>query len=832
MSLRIIYTILYFIIPSFVINCQSREKDTLNFNEIAKAYYYKGEFHEAERYFEKALQHCKDSFCIATNLNDLGVIYKNQDKYNLALQTYDKAEKYTNDQDMLVKIFSNKAVVYKNIGEYETAILYYDKALKKTANEKLRASILNNVSNVYYLKEDYEKALTNYEKALKIKSKYDPGSIPYTTLNIALCHMKLGSDDLADQYYKQTIKERITQFGKDHYRLITAYLNYANFQNSIHYFNEAYRLSLENYGEKHPETSRCLMSIGDYHFSKKEFKEALIYYQKSLSANDKSFSNNNFYQNPDISNALSKLVLLEVLGKKAKAFQMYSQTFPDPHKGLIMSLQTYGLAMDLIFELQNSFTFDESKRALLSNQKDIFHEATLVALALNDTEKAFQITEKGKASVLLSTLNNRYAMRYGNIPDTLIEKENELKRLLQVGHEPITYQKSYDSLIHYFENNYPEYYNLKYNVKDVDVGNLLRDDQVLIEYSLSDTLLLTFLYDGQCSVHGQKISADFYSSLLEFISTLKNYNLAENYDEQYHIYVSKAYELYEVLLKPISDRIQGKSLVIIPDGVLAYLPFEALLTEKTNEKHYFSLPYLVYDHPVSYSYAARYLDKSFAGNPQKKLLAVAPIYNTRYASLRNEEEVQSIRFKGDVLKKNEATKERFLKDASNYEIIHLATHGVLDLDNSLNSYLVFSDDSLTASEIYGMNLNAKLSVLTACNTGDGELTSEGVMSMSRAFAYAGCPSVVMSLWTHKDHMSDLTSDFYKYLKRGQPVDKALQKAKIDHLKKEKDAAPHYWANLVVNGKTEPVNKNLKYYYWILIALIWFAGLYFYRRWRY
>jgi len=167
-------------------------------------------------------------------------------------------------------------------------------------------------------------------------------------------------------------------------------------------------------------------------------------------------------------------------------------------------------------------------------------------------------------------------------------------------------------------------------------------------------------------------------------------------------------------------------------------------------------------------------------------------------------------FSGKAFVSQEASKDNFMEKFNSFQILHFAMHGLVNNENPLYSQLVFTPQSdstyehlLNAADLYNMKLNADLAVLSACNTGYGEIKrGEGVMSLSRAFTYAGCPSLIMSLWSVPDvQTSKLMLKFFQNIKEGKRKDVALQEAKLDYLQNstEKTAHPLYWAGFIPNG---------------------------------
>ena len=168
--------------------------------------------------------------------------------------------------------------------------------------------------------------------------------------------------------------------------------------------------------------------------------------------------------------------------------------------------------------------------------------------------------------------------------------------------------------------------------------------------------------------------------------------------------------------------------------------------------------------------------------------------------------------RGKVLVGREADEKTFKVLAPQYATIHLATHGVLDNRDPLNSYLLLTktedetenDGLLHAREIIDLNLDADLAVLSACETGNGRISpGEGVIGMSWAFLVAGARSVVVSQWrVNSASTTELMKKFYQALERknesnGQTKSHALREASLGLLKNRRYRHPFYWASFVL-----------------------------------
>jgi len=187
---------------------------------------------------------------------------------------------------------------------------------------------------------------------------------------------------------------------------------------------------------------------------------------------------------------------------------------------------------------------------------------------------------------------------------------------------------------------------------------------------------------------------------------------------------------------------------------------------------------------------------------------------------------------GKVFKENQANEKNFVKNLENHDIIHLAMHAFLDEENPRNSKLVFTpdldttyDNFLHSYELYNMDIKSQLTVLSACNTGNGSFTGgEGVMSLARAFTYAGSESVVMSHWMVDDQSSkELMNHFYHFLSQGFQKDEALRQAKIKYLDSASPnkSHPFFWGAFVLIGNTSSIIKENSFE-WLFYGIIIFG----------
>ena len=286
-------------------------------------------------------------------------------------------------------------------------------------------------------------------------------------------------------------------------------------------------------------------------------------------------------------------------------------------------------------------------------------------------------------------------------------------------------------------------------------------------------------------------------------------------------------------------------MIIIPEGKLSYFPFDILVTKPVPEFSglYKDVPFLIRDCSIRYGYSATLLDRLEKTGRIRldKLIAFAPGYadDTAHVGEGNFRDITIDRSSlislpgsinevleigklsgGRAFTGSTASEGLFKKLAGDSHIIHLATHAFLDDDDPLQSKLVFSegtveeDGFLNVYEIYNMDLAARMVVLSACNTGAGMIKNgEGIMSLARAFAYAGVPNIVMTLWTVSDRQSyKLMLGFYRHLISGRSTESALRRAKLDFLEEAEPEYQHpqYWAGFIFVGNPDSLFFTVAY----------------------
>ncbi|MFC2096618.1 CHAT domain-containing protein, partial [Bacteroidota bacterium] len=721
-------------------------------------------------------------------------------------------------------------------------------------------------------------------------------TLSYSTLgNMAICYKNLKDYTTANSYYLKAIETAIQHFkGNNHVKIALHYMNYGYFLNikkdyvnSIKYFSKALSIYGQNYSN-HPDLSQCYNNLGEYFISTNQSDSALYYFQKSLIALSLEFNDKSFYSNPTVDQVLSKTHLLGTLKNKAYTLSIIASQNNDVNY-YKQSLITYDLAIEAIDKIRSGYISEESKLFLADNEFETFSNALQACYDLYKKtqenkylEKALNYSEAGKSAVLSEALQNIQALNIGGIPDSLIIQEKQLEKSIW-GYEELIYEEKkeknpnqnkleywnkylfeekqkYDELISNLENNYQEYYNLKHVQNKITISEIqknLKQKDLLVEYFYTDDKIYTFTINKHNSdIIVSKVDSLFHNHLESFLESLSDNNFSNHGYEEFNQYQESSYFIYSQLLKPIEKKVRNKNLIIIPDGKLAYLPFEVLTKENVQFEriNYKGLSYLLHDHNFNYSYSASFLfENNKRKTASKKLGAFAPTYNNikglpdNVSSLRQEYrerlfplkgikvEVQTITklLNGDSFIDNEASETRFKEVASRYDILHLAMHTIMDDENPMYSKMAFTqqadsseDGFLNTYELYNMRLNSRMAVLSSCNSGSGKLhRGEGVMSMARGFIYSGCPSIVMTLWSVEDKSGvKLMTSFYENLLRGRTKSESLRLSKINFINNadQLKAHPYFWSGYVVIGNNNALFVAYRMYLIYLGIVILFV----------
>ncbi|MGH9971745.1 MAG: CHAT domain-containing protein [Pyrinomonadaceae bacterium] len=595
------------------------------------------------------------------------------------------------------------------------------------------------------------------------------------------------------------------------------------------------------------------------------------------------------------------------------------------------ALVSYREALQTIETLRSgSLRADESRTTFLSTFKDVFDEAggafaemamlnvpagdtaALSGKALEYAAEAFRITEQSRARSLLDLLSETYASVSAGVPPELLnrkqanlDRQQEIAELLtgialsadepkkkpsELESELEKLQVEFDQIENQIRTASPRYAALTSGqpLSPAEVQQKVLDDQtVLLEYSLgadasylwavSSQEVRLYKLPGKAAI--DKLATDLRAQLIpsRLQRRIVGIDVAADStrgigvlsaDQDAAPFVAAASAAYKAVLEPAMPMAGQKRLLIVADGTLNYIPFEALVTSAASGD-YSSLPYLLKSNEIVYAPSASVISALRQAGERvsgKGMLVIAdPVFNSNDARSKSAASsgvssetrglgiesaltdvagqgavatAQAAKMQGLPLARLSGTRAeaeqiaRLAKasgtpadvwldldaseanldsrDITKYRVLHIATHGLLNAERPQFTGVVLSlvgnkteDGFLRTDEVFNLRLGSPLVMLSACETGLGrEKRGEGVMGLTRAFMYAGAPTVGVSLWSVADKSTaELMSDFYKRLlsSPGGSPSAAMRGAQLAMITGKKNSAPFYWAPFVLVG---------------------------------
>lgn len=777
--------------------------------------------------------------------------------------------------------YTNKQAIYSNyawnqfLGDHAKQLLYSKDIKEYTVHE------------IHILQLYFDKLLSKrtFHKVIFVIDSLQTDSLISNKIRIVLAYNKAKAYQLNNEYANsesvliQVIKDAMKHDAKDilynsYYMQGINHYHKGSYAHSIAYFmksNEYYNHQSSYYFDSFIKTSLALYRLGNIdsalYYSNPELP-GFIRYSSDPKFNlmkSKMLQMRSFYYRIKAKQSTDKAQLL----KKSVADCEQAVFHINKHVP-----QLYYESDQLIFNQRYNYYFYKTIEACERLYEVLPSDSLLF--------KAFYYAELDKNLALLRTFQKDEIRVDLNLAPKRIKAIDSLRIVYLKHEEEINLLKldstANDSLFlqaynkkgmlmealqqaeHNLETTYPEYKKQKNSLPKFDRPFLeeLSYQKQIIEYVLSDEKVYCFLVSqGKIHTHSFTLNDSLFIKIEQF-RHLINGDCITFSDADFEHYQKIAYYLYVQLIAPFNAFLNKNPLLIIPDNELNLIPFEALLTEPglQPEMDYSQLPYLLNKFDVSYAQSVLIQQhQSKAVNRvdhPKKILAYAPEYAALYGNLGKQYlALRGVRDKLVTLKgairetkaiskrlvthlklSSQATEQSFKRDASKYAVVHCAMHSVLDNEQPIFSKLVFTpnadtldDGLLNAWEISNLQLNSQLVVLSACNTGLGKLnTGEGLLSISRSFVYAGCKSILSTLWPVSDNFSaHLILKFYNELKKGNSKSHSLSEAKRAYISNNPGTASHpfYWSGYIISGNDKPLTlkANNNRYIVLFTALV-------------
>jgi CHAT domain-containing protein len=766
--------------------------------------------------------------------NDLGVLYYENGNYLQSRNYFTQAldiisKKPVKDDPWVPNIENNMAAASYKLGQYQQAIAIYKTICSQ---KRFTSQIFLNLGLAY-------KAMGNYQQALHWFHQVNTTTLPRVFNELAHTHLLLQHPD-STGYYLQ----RFASTGTGNAAPNNTYMG----------MYHLYR--------------------GDWLIYQQQYEAALQSLQQAIIVFSGHFQNNDVRTNPvQFTGTFTSYRLFDALFTKATTFEaLYKNTHNETH--LQTALETYASAIALLRYIEKSYDTDEAKLFLKKNNQQVYQNAVTVCLQLHAlhpnkgyAQQAFVMAERNKASVMYSGVTEKGFSKLPGIDPALLQQERNIKynlarlsirsdqtqdsaTLVSLANEKAEYEIQLAQVQHALEHN-SLYYQLKYQEtypRPDSLQQYLGRQQAVISFYATGNVLNVFVITRSSFKQARIDSfASLQQAITHWLSALQNAESGRRFKG-----APWGEQLYRQLVKPLQALTDGTTeWIIIPDNILYYLPFESLPAEAGADAST-----LLETTEISYQFSSRFIvaqaARKQAVHSSLQTLAFAPFAQTgkpfphpEYSFMQHlpasAREIANL--PGLSFTDQQATKEQFLQHLQQYPVVHLATHAIADTGNSAASFIAFyphsrqpAQDALYLEELYGLNMEGtQLIIISACETGHGQLVnSEGVLSLTRGFAYAGCASMVNSLWKADDEATAaILHQFHTYLQKGYTKSKALRQAKLDYLHSNAlYKTPNYWAHLILTGDNQPLVQAVNWYRWLLVigaVVAVLSGMVYYKR---
>jgi CHAT domain-containing protein/tetratricopeptide (TPR) repeat protein len=810
-----------------------------------------GDFNEALDYYNKSLrlrEDLGDKALIAQSLNTIANVYAEQGLLKEALEHYQRSLKIAEeagDKSQIATTLSNTGNIHYWYADFMRAARYFETSLKlcqEIGDKAQAARALGNLANVHLMQGTYDQSLPYYLRSLKIFEELgDKLDIANALDNIGILWVARGDYPQAVKYYQDALKiaEELADKPDIAYivrNLGSVYKDQGQYGRALDYYERALKL----YGEigGGPPIGELLNDFAELYYLQGNYSRALEYANRAIS----------------IAKEVNSPGALWVASTNAgKAYWQLNR--------LDQARQAFLDAIAAIEELRNQVAGGtQEQQQFLEHGIAPYHAIADLLASENRAAEALAFAERAKSRALLDLLQSGK----GDIAKAMTglerDQEQQLNSRLVLLNTQFLKEKAQDAPnrsrladlndqlaktrleFEAFRTNlyiaHPELEVQRGHYQPMtlrECANLIPDsNSALLEFLVSeDKTLLFVLTKNMTGVDEDGIGLQVYQipikqkDLLELSDRFRQSLAARDLR-----YRDQAVRLYDLLLKPAAAVLRLKTnLIIVPDGPLWELPFQALQPARNR--------CLVEDAAISYAPslgALREMSKArIAGHapggrpkPETTLLALGNPTVGKEASSgikevfmdadlvplpEAERQVKALeqiygRPESKIYVGSDATEDRFKAEASSCRILHLATHGIVNNASPMYSQIVLgrsegssNDGLLEAWEIMNLDLQADLAVLSACDTARGRVRAgEGMIGLSWALFVAGCPAIVVSQWKiDSESSTGLMLDFHRNLKAGLAKSEALRRAELTLLKSKRYHHPVYWAPFILVG---------------------------------
>jgi len=769
---------------------------------IGRIYYLRlGRYEKARDRFQSALRlyrDLEDPVGEAETLYEIGLTYEKMGLFDEADQQYRAGKEIGKTLESSFLLATGNLYLANTAwfrGNYQEAFQYLsqaDKFAQAAEDAQLTIMVKNTRGLMYWTLNDLDKGLTHLKHAVALAEDADIKTELASSLNnLGLIYRQQEEYVTSLEYFERAkrIDEGLNSrwgLGYDYRNIGMALLKLNRLQEALTHFVQAAQISAEI--KNATNWVKALLELGNVHRSLKQPDTAVDYFTQAYDLSKQYNIKEVLWRA-----AAGRAGVLRERGQAQGAFRWYAD------------------AVDIVEGMRAALKIDELRNSFQANKQDLYREIISLLVEMGQTEEAFNYLERSRSRSFIDLLGNQkltlksatdqkaveridqlarrvdaLAQEVGSYEDPPAELQEKLRDAKTAHEEAILELKQHNPGLSSFVSVDP--------LTLSQVQKMLDPTLALVSYFMGNDTTFVWLIQQNGTQFFQTPGGEATIGPL-----IKQYRNLVQHSEPVDTELRR---LYTMLIKPIEQDLMGVAyLGIIPDGPLHFLSFSALKNDQG---------YLIDQYPLFYSPSASVLEYTFAKRKQTKrdkVLAIGnpDLGNYNYDLPLAELEAQSIKWNYpdmDILTGPKATKEWFVNNISKYGIIHLAAHGEFDEVNPLFSSLWLSSPrpdnrKLTVKEVFGLDINADLVTLSACQTGLGKLNAGELIGLNRAFIYAGTHALVSALWRVDDlSTSILMKHFYRnYV----TMDKAKSLRQAQLIVKKDFPHPSYWAGFSLVG---------------------------------
>lgn len=797
--------------------------------------------------------------------------HRNLEELRAGLECYENAiriyEKNKVNDPYLAFCYKNAAQVYIRRAEHKKAGDYLLAAIRSDSTETHLPSIYSQIANNYYW-QDSLSAAEKYFRLGTALAESKGNSLAALHMTGAAVFEKKGAWEQSEQliakaleYYRQDPDE-VDNRMRCYSLLASIAIKKGRPNHAAMFFEQAEKEGRAYFKGPNREMAILYCHWGDFLQTTRTGLDPLELYQKALREAWPEYQ-------PQTSEKLPapETTPLEqwaaVAAARIAENLIQNQQATNAQRSL--AADYFDLAFSASDRLLYSYGADESKLYFMERNFDIVQAAVenLAELALqNPTDPAprrrlFEFLENRRATVLRSALEAQRNFALSELPESQREREDALRNdllktigelniekskradsatLAQLDKERFRIETELQELRQSLEKQYPIFtqFNKAGRARTVaDIAAAMPDTALVLSFFDTEKNYLCLTLNKQEQVQLYRIPKDsvFMAQLLAMVAMLSDKQAQEQAPQQYF---KLAYAVKQQLL-PAGISANAKHLIVVPDGILSNLPFEALLSQ-AHQGTYADAPYLLREFTLQYTWSATMLCNSdVATKASGNNLHIAPFGRETRSGLgllafSTEEQAEN----ATSLHGSSASLTRVWTEAPRYRVLHFSTHA--QAGNASETGIELWEQRVSLAQLYTLRLNADLVCLSACETNKGAYAKgEGVLSLAHAFAYAGARALIATHWKINDRASArLMQSFYDETDKKLSLTQALRQAKINWLRSsEPDARkmPYYWAAFTLSGRDTTLSPESIYLIPALIGLLLLSvgGFWFWRR---